>query len=66
MLTQKAADTGEQFEANLTLELNEYLVRRCMNELSNIDEATARKWIKLDAGLNAQGLVFWWQNKRTA
>lgn len=66
MLTQKAADSGDQFGTILAKELNEYLVRRCMNELSNVNEATARKWIKLDADLNAQGLVFWWQNKRAA
>lgn len=65
MLTQKNADAGDQFEAMLAKELNDYLVLRCMNELSTIDEDTARKWIKLDANLNAQGLVFWWQNKRT-
>ncbi|MFT4634742.1 MAG: glyoxylase-like metal-dependent hydrolase (beta-lactamase superfamily II) [Arenicella sp.] len=66
MLTQKAADSGDQFEVELAINLNDYLVRRCMNELSNVDEATARHWIKLDADLNAQGLVFWWQHKRTA
>jgi glyoxylase-like metal-dependent hydrolase (beta-lactamase superfamily II) len=66
MLTQKAADSGDQFETVLAKDLNAYLVRRCMNELSNIDEATARHWIKLDADLNAQGLVFWWLHKRVA
>ncbi len=66
MLTQKAADAGDQFETVLAKELNEYLVRRCVNELSNIDEQTARHWIKLDADLNAQGLAFWWQHKRVA
>ena len=64
MLTQKASDAGDQFEAVLAKELNRYLVRRCMNELSSVDEETARHWIKLDADLNAQGLVFWWQHKR--
>jgi len=66
MLTQKAADSGDDFEAVLAKQLNEYLVRRCMNELSNIEEQTARHWIKLDADLNAQGLAFWWQHKRVA
>jgi len=66
MLTQKAADLGEDFEASLAKELNEYLVRRCLNEISGINEETARHWIKLDADLNAQGLVFWWQHKREA
>lgn len=66
MLTQKAADSGDQFETVLAQDLNQYLVRRCLNEISNIDEATARHWIKLDADLNAQGLVFWWQHKRAA
>lgn len=64
MLTQKAADDGEQFADSLTNELSNYLIRRCMNEVSGIDEATAKHWIDLDATLNAQGLVFWWQNRR--
>jgi len=64
MLTQQAADSGDQFEEVLAKELNEYLVRRCMNELTDIDQETVRHWIKLDADLNAQGLVFWWQHKR--
>ena len=66
MLTQKAADSGDDFTKVLSDEINEYLVRRCLNELEGIDEATARHWIKLDAGLNAQGLAFWWQHKRVA
>lgn len=66
MLTQKAADTTQEFEANLAKELNEYLVRRCVNELDGVDEQTARHWIKLDADLNAQGLAFWWKHKRVA
>lgn len=66
MLTQKAADSGDDFIESLSEEINEYLVRRCLNELDNIDETTARHWIKLDAGLNAQGLAFWWQHKRVA
>ena len=64
MLTQKAADAEGDFVAVLSHEINEYLVRRCLNELETVDEATARHWIKLDAGLNAQGLAFWWQHKR--
>ncbi len=70
MLTQKAADSGEgsgeEFEENLSNELTNYLVRRCLNEITGIDESLARKWITLDAGLNAQGLAFWWQHKRSA
>jgi len=53
MLTQQAADSGDQFEEVLAKELNEYLVRRCMNELTDIDQETVRHWIKLDADLNA-------------
>lgn len=64
MLTQKAADSDDDFVTVLSHDINEYLVRRCLNELDNVDEATARHWIKLDAGLNAQGLAFWWQHKR--
>ena len=74
MMTQKAADScegsgegsGEEFEENLSNELTDYLVRRCLNEITGIDEQMARKWISLDAGLNAQGLAFWWRHKRNA
>ena len=68
MLTQKAADSslGAEFEENLSNALTDYLVRRCLNEISGITEQVARQWIKLDAGLNAQGLAFWWQHKRSA
>ncbi len=66
MLTQQAADQGDHFESTLTDELTQYLVRRCLNEVDGIDDATARHWLRLDAKLNAQGLVFWWQHKRTA
>lgn len=70
MLTQKAADSaegsGEEFENKLAADLNHYLIRRCLNEISGVDEKTVRHWIKLDADLNAQGLVFWWQHKCTS
>lgn len=66
MLTGKAAEMDGDLEKNLTSELNEYAVRRCLNELPEIDEASAKHWIKLDAGLNAQGLAFWWQHRRQA
>jgi len=63
MLTQKATETDD-IEGKLSTELTEYLVRRCVNEVEGIDDATARHWLKLDAHLNAQGLAFWWQHKR--
>jgi glyoxylase-like metal-dependent hydrolase (beta-lactamase superfamily II) len=66
MLTQQAADSGDDFAETLSHDINEYLVRRCLNELDDIDEAVARHWLKLDADLNAQGLAFWWQHKRVA
>lgn len=66
MLTEKASEAGDQFETKLTDSVNEYLVRRCLNELPELDEDTVRHWIKLDADLNAQGLAFWWQHKRAA
>lgn len=65
MLTQQAADHGDEFEKVLTHELYEYLVRRCMNELEGIGEKVVRHWLRLDSNLNAQGLVFWWTHKRT-
>ncbi|MEM7360902.1 MAG: MBL fold metallo-hydrolase [Pseudomonadota bacterium] len=65
MLTQQAAETpGDAFEESLGKELYEYLVRRAMNELESVSEDVIRHWLKLDAGLNAQGLAFWWQHRR--
>lgn len=64
MLTQKAADSDENFSQILNHDILEYLVRRCLNELNDINEDIVRKWLKLDAELNAQGLVHWWQHKR--
>ena len=66
MLTQQAAEAGGDFEADLTTRLLEYLTRRCLNDVPGVEESTARHWLQLDAGLNAQGLAFWWQHKRTA
>jgi len=66
LLTEKASETGDEFENTLARQITEYLVRRCLNEIDGLDEQTARHWLKLDANLNAQGLVFWWQNKRAA
>lgn len=66
MLTQQAADEGDNFEKELGQTITDYLVRRCLNEVNGISEATAHHWLKLDANLNAQGLAFWWQHKRAA
>ncbi len=66
MLTQQAADEGGDFTPSLTKKLEEYLVRRCMNEVDGLDEELIRKWVGLDANLNAQGLAFWWNHKRNS
>ena len=66
MLTQQAADNTDNFEAELSKRITDYLVRRCVNEIEGISEQTAHHWLKLDANLNAQGLAFWWQHKRAA
>lgn len=66
MLTKKSSEMEGDMQSNLTDILTEYAVRRCLNELAMIDEATVRKWLNLDVGLNAQGLVFWWQQKQAA
>lgn len=66
MLTQQAAESGDDFEADLSARLLDYLTQRCLNEVPGVDKSTARHWLKLDAGLNAQGLAFWWQHKRAA
>ena len=66
-LTEQAAAGSEQeFSTALAASLTDYLIRRCLNELPEIDEELARHWLQLDANLNAQGLVFWWQHKRAA
>lgn len=66
MLTAKAADMNGDLEQDLTALLTDYAVQRCLNELEGIDEALVRHWTKLDVGLNAQGLAFWWQHRRAA
>jgi glyoxylase-like metal-dependent hydrolase (beta-lactamase superfamily II) len=66
-LTQQCSESfseNEDFEQQLSAQLLEYLVRRCLNELPSIEEELVRHWLKLDAQLNAQGLVFWWQYRR--
>ena len=65
-LTEQASQDEENFEGNLSKLIEDYMVRRCMNELPEISEATARQWLSLDAGLSAQGLAFWWQYRRAA
>lgn len=64
MLTEQAAESSDRMLETLTESLLEYLIRRCLNQLPDIDEATAKKWIALDSNLNAQGLVFWHQHRR--
>ncbi len=68
MLTEQAADTGEPeaFETKLSSSIKDYLVRRCQNELPDLAAETVEKWVGLDADLNAQGLAFWWQHRRSA
>ncbi len=67
-LTQKAAETVDS--KNMANQLGDhvldYLAQRCINEFSSISEELARQWLKLDAHLNAQGLAFWWTQRRTA
>ena len=65
MLTQKAAELqGGPFESSLSEMIEEYLIRRCQNELPELDTDTIKNWVGLDANLNAQGLAFWWQHRR--
>ena len=64
MLTDQAADSDGELAEVIEKKLNDYLVRRCLNEIDTISEATAKEWIHLDAKLNAQGLAFWHQHRR--
>ncbi len=64
MLTDQAADSGGDLTKTLEEKLNDYLVRRCLNEVDTISEATAQEWIGLDAKLSAQGLAFWHEHRR--
>lgn len=66
MLTQQASEAGDQFEHDLSQRLLEYVVRRASNELESVDESTIAQWVKLDSGLSAQGLAYWWQHRRAA
>lgn len=64
MLTEQAANAGDDMASVLCAEITEYSVRRCLNELDGFNEQTAREWIAMDAKLNSQGLAFWWQHRR--
>ena len=64
MLTDQAADSDGELAETIEETLNDYLIRRCLNEIDTVDEATAKEWIHLDAKLNAQGLAFWHQHRR--
>ena len=66
LLTEQAAEADDDFEAELVQSLSDYLVRRCLNEVDGIDENCAKQWLAFDAKLNAQGLFFWYQHRRTA
>ena len=57
---------GHDVEAQLGQAITDYMVRRCVNEIPGIDKNLAVDWLTLDGGLNAQGLVFWWQYRRQA
>jgi len=63
MLTEKHSHS-DNFEMDLEQEVCEYLVQRCINELPQLEDATIRNWLQMDAKLNAQGLAFWWQYRR--
>ena len=63
MLTKQCSEATD-FSTVLSDQILNYLVTRCLNELSNIDEEVARDWLKLDAQLNAQGLICWWQKNQ--
>lgn len=63
-ITAKAAEMEGDLEQNITQQLTEYAVRRCLNEVEGISEQQVRHWVKLDAALNAQGLAFWWNHRR--
>lgn len=65
ILTEQCSQE-ENFAETLTERLLNYLTVRCMNEIPSITGETVRKVLALDAKLNAQGLVFWWQNRREA
>lgn len=65
-LTAQAAESGDEFEAELTKRLKEYAVRRASNELTTVDQSTIEQWVSLDSTLSAQGLAFWWQYRRAS
>jgi len=67
-LTQAAAEQYEpdQIQDQLSNMVLDYFIQRACNELPNLDEGVARKWLGLDATLNAQGLAYWWQYRRAA
>ncbi|MFK8013814.1 MAG: MBL fold metallo-hydrolase [Gammaproteobacteria bacterium] len=65
-LTERCAQEPEgAFVSALGQRLTDYLVDRCTRQLPDISSELAHKWIRLDAQLNAQGLVFWWNHRRS-
>ena len=64
IMTQRCSEQAN-FEDTLTKQVTDYLVQRCVNELPKIDQQVAHDWLKMDAKLNAQGLVFWWNYRRS-
>lgn len=62
MLTQQAAESDD-LEATLSHSIKDYLVRRCHNQIPELNESLIEEWVSLDANLNAQGLAFWWNHK---
>lgn len=64
-LTAQSADAGGDLAEEIAKRLAEYIVRRAQNELTTVAEETIKKWVSLDTNLNAQGLAFWWQHRRT-
>ena len=66
MLTQQVAEQHtDDLEQKLGVEIYDYLVRRAKNELTTVSDAVIEHWLKLDSQLNAQGLAFWWNYRRS-
>ena len=65
MLTQQCSEQTN-FEEELTKQITNYLIQRCINEIPQISQQIAQDWLQLDAKLNAQGLAYWWQYRRDA
>ncbi|MBX2848197.1 MAG: MBL fold metallo-hydrolase [Acidiferrobacterales bacterium] len=63
LMTEQCSQLSN-FESALTQQISNYVAQRCVTELPMIDQEVAQDCLQMDSKLSAQGLVYWWQNRR--